>query len=464
MCSREPPLKNQLGVNNMKELMKNYRAQREEGVAMIMAILIMVVLLSLVATMTAFALMGADKGKDVQFLTGSQNAADSAISHALMVANSTEGQIAGKGIDSHLGVANAEYGKVSANEINPETGDGAYNWRWYAEKVVGGKENMIYDIYATGYSDTPTDDTARTYKVRVEAMVVESAKYNGDGIPFYDSTRVGMFAWGVLGLDKVTVGNGTKITMYDSSKNIGYPVTALEGGKVATNNIMDLGTSLSISEYIFTAAIGSIDSSRCVRNCSLVSLSHEAYGVSLSTATSIAAEACPLAASSYGDWVASKNGGMIKYSATPLCYRNVIFDVDTDVAANYTSARPANVYVKGNITVDPGVEVNKQTKTYQGPLALRIYSQTGTTAKISQGAESNPTLFTGLIAGESLNCSVGDSTNKAKATVIYGAISCKTVTLGQNTHVWWDNQIEQVSSVGSPDAKKIWSIAGYQEV
>lgn len=445
--------------------MKTYRAQREEGVAMIMAILIMVVLLSLVATMTAFALMGNDKGKDVQFLTGSQNAADSAISHAMMLANSNTGQVPGKGIDAHLGVGNAVYGKVSANEIDPDTGDGTYNWRWYAEKVVGGKDKMIYDIYVTGYSDTPNDDTARTYKVRVEAMVVESATYQGSGSPFYDPTKAGMFAWGVMGLSKVTVGNGTSIQMYDSSKNIGYPTTAVaKGGRVATNNIMDLGTDLKIHEYVFMEAPSPIDSTRCIKNCNGLAVSRESYGISLATATSTVSEACPLSASSYSDWVASENNGMINYSTTPLCYRNLIFDVDTDVAANYTSARPAEMLVKGDITVAPGVEVNKQTTTYQGPLALRIYSQTGTSAKIEQGTNSNPTKFTGLITGETLNCTVGDITNTVDATVLYGAISCKNVVLGNNSRIWWDNQIDQVSSIGSPNSKKIWSISGYQEV
>lgn len=465
MLSQEQPPTSLLDVNKMKELMKIYRAEREEGVAMIMAILIMVVLLSLVATMTAFALMGVDKGKDVQFLTGSQNAADSAISHAMMLANSANGQVAGKGLDAHLGIGNAVNGIVSANEIDPDTGDGTYSWRWYAEKVVGGKDKMIYDIYATGYSETPTDDTARTYKVRVEAMVVESATYKGNGSPFYDPTKAGMFAWGAMGLDKITVGNGTSLEMYDSSKNIGYPVTAVaKGGKIATNNIMELGTGLKIHEYVFMEAPEPIDSTRCTKNCSGVGVSRESYGISLSTATSNVSTSCPLAASSYGDWVASANGGTVPYSANPLCYRNVIFDVDTDVAANYTSGRPAEMMVKGNITVAPGVEVNKQNRTYQGPLALRIYSQTGTSANIQQGTESNPTKFTGLITGASLNCAIGDSTNKAGATVLYGAISCKTVTLGNNTRIWWDNQIDQVSSIGSPNAKKIWSISGYQEV
>lgn len=449
----------------MKEIMRNYRAQREDGVAMIMAILIMVILLSLVATMTAFALMGVDKGKDVQFLTGSQNAADSAISHAMTLANSTGGQVTNKGLDAHIGLANAVYGKVSANEIDPDTGDGSYNWRWYATKVVGAKNNMLYDIIATGYSDTPDDDTARTYRVQVEAMVVEEAFYVSSNSPYYRTTRAGLFAWGALGLDKVSVGNGTKVQLYDSSKNIGYPVTPIKsGGRIATNNIMDLGTGLTISEYVFMNSSEQIDSTRCTKNCSGVILTRETFGVSLGTATKSAASACPLAASSYSDWVASANGGTVKYSSTPMCYRNIIFDVDTTVAANYTSARPAEMFAKGNITVKAGVEVNKQTKSYQGPLALRVYSQVGSTGTIEQGTAASPTKFTGLIAGETLSCAVGGSTNVAEATILYGAISCKSVTLGTNVRIWWDNQIDQVTDIGSATAKKIWSISGYQEV
>ncbi|MBC9705835.1 MAG: hypothetical protein H9W81_12860 [Enterococcus sp.] len=444
--------------------MKHYRSQREEGVAMIMAILIMVVLLSLVATMTAFALMGVDKGKDVQFLTGSQNAADSAISHAMMVVNSTSGQVEGKGLDAHIGVANAVYGKVSANEIDPDSGDGAYNWRWYAEKIVGTKNNMSYDIVATGYSQTPDDDTARTYRVRVEAMVVESATYNGD-IPLYFPTRVGMFAWGVLGIEKVSVGTGSEIKMYDSSKNIGYPVTGTAvGGRFATNNIMELNPNVKAAEFVFLSGTGPIDNTRCTRNCGDYPLMFESFGISLNTATTMAASACPLAASAYSDWVASAHSGVVSYSATPMCYRNIIFDVDTNLAANWTSARPAEMYAKGNITVKAGVEVNKQTKGFQGPLALRVYSQTGATGTLEQGTASNPTKFTGLIAGETMACSVGTASNALEATVLYGAISCKTVTLGSNSKVWWDNQIEQVTELGSPTSKKLWSIKGYQEV
>lgn len=452
----------------LNNLMKAHREHREEGVAMIMAILIMFILLSLVASMTAFAMMGLDKGKDVQFLTGSQNAADSAISHAMTLANSTAGQVNGKGIDQHVGVSRAAYGKVSANEINPDTGDGTYNWRWYAEKVVGAKDKMAYDIYATGYSDTPTDDTARTYKIRIEAMVVESAAYGPSGVPFYDTTRVGMFQWGALSIEKLTIGQRTAVQMYDSSKNIGYPTTPVMGGRVASNNLMELGTNTTIAEYVFLQASESIDQTRCILNCSGVPLTRESYGISINTGTQAVASKCPLAASSYSDWVASQNGGVLSYSAGSLCFRNIIFDVDTTLAANYTSAKPAEMLAKGNVTVHPGVEVNRQTKTYQGPLSLRVYSQSGSKISLENGNSSNPTKFTGLLAGETANCLIGENvaatSGDGRGTALYGAVSCRNVTTGANSSIWWDNQIEQVTDIGSPTSKKIWSIVSYQEM
>jgi hypothetical protein len=453
-------------INLWKTVWKAQRKDREEGVAMVMAILITLVLVTLVASMTAFAMMGLDKGKDVQGLTAASSAADNAISHALTLANSKKGQ-SGDGIEKHIGIANAVYGSIDANEIDPINGDGQYSWRWYAEQVIDAKANLVYDIYASGYQNSPDDISARNFRVRIDSTVVEKAEYTTSGTPFYVPTMAGVFAWGAFGSDSVIMKSNSNIKVYDAAKNIGYPSTSLRDGEIATNSVLTLNDPVGINTAVFLNTGATIDPTRCTgTGCTTHNLEKIEYGMSLSGISDTIQANCPLNSTAYTDWKASANAGKINDTVYPMCYNNIIFDQDTDVSLAYSTGRPAFMYAKGNITVEPGVEVNTQPTTSQGPLALRIYSQAGTDFIMKRGTTANPTKMTALVAGPSLNCNIGQNltTPNPHGTALYGSMACKTSIIETGSEIWWDGQLAQVTHEGSPTSIKLWQINSYQEI
>lgn len=451
--------------NQMRNILTSQKQGKENGIAMIVVLLMVVVLMGLVVAVTSFAIIGLEKGKDVQALTAGSNAADSAISHALSLANSKKGQ-SGNGLEQHIGVGKAVYGSVEANVNDPVSGDGQYLWRWYTERIAGDKEGLSYDIYATGYLNTPDDDTARSFKVRVTSTVVESASYMADGTPVYAATEAGMFGWGAFGLDSTDVKQDAKVQIYDSAKNISYPTTAIKKGTVSTNGTMSFGTGVSLDRPFFFGAGGtSFDTARCTGAfCTAGPVTTQSYSLSLKSAADIVKKACPL--TSYPNWVASANSGTVAYSASPKCYNNITFDVDTNVPLTYSSGAPAVMMAKGNITVNPGVEVNRQLSSSQGPLALRIYSQAGTSFVMERGTQADPTKMTAVVAGPALLCSVGKNVTYTVAhdTTLLGSMACRKSTIERGSTVWWDSQIDQVTAEGSSTAKKLWSISTYQEI
>lgn len=448
-----------------KLVWKAQREDRESGVAMVMAILITLVLVTLVASMTAFAMLGLDKGKDIQGITAASNAADTAISHALTLANSKKGQ-EGQGLEKHVGVNNAVYGQIEANEIDPN-GDGQYQWRWYAEQVIDAKANLAYDIYASGYQGSPTDPTARNFRVRLDSTVVESAKYGNNGMIYYTPTLAGVFAWGAFGSDSVTMKTGSSIKTYDAAKTIGYPTINKADWKVATNGVMNLDNPLGLKSALFLSTGATIDPTRCTGSgCFGRDMENLDYGMDLSTISDTIQTKCPANGNAYPDWRASVNGPVINDTASPMCYNNIIFDTDTTVSAAYSTGRPAIMMAKGNITVEPGVEVNRQIRTSQGPLALRIYSHLGTDFIMQRGTSANPTKMTAVVAGPSLNCNIGQNltTPNPHGTALYGSMACKTAIVESGSEIWWDDQLEQVSHEGSPTSSKLWEIDLYEEL
>jgi len=442
------------------------REDRESGVAMVMAILITLVLVTLVASMTAFAMLGLDKGKDIQGITAASNAADSAISHALTLANSKKGQ-SGDGIEKHVGVTNAVVGDVAANEIDSINGDGQYQWRWYAERILNTKGDLAYDIYATGYQNSPSDTTARTFRVRLESTVVEQAIYGNDGFIYYEAPLSGMFTWGAFGTDSVVMKSGSGVKTYDAAKNIGYPTISSLDGEVATNGVMTLDDPLALKAPVFMKTGASLDPARCTgTGCTSRGYERLEYGMSLGTIAENVQKKCPANSNAYPDWKASDNSGMINDTSAPMCYNNIIFDQDTDVSPAYSTGRPAIMMAKGSITVKAGVEVNRQKWTSQGPLALRIYSHLGTDFIMERGTSANPTKMTGVVAGSSLNCNIGQNltTPNPHGTTLYGSMACKTVIVEAGSEIWWDDQLVQVSHEGSPTSSTLWEIDRYEEL
>lgn len=449
----------------MKFFTINFHQQKDEtGSAMVSALLVMMLMLFIVGTMTTFAITGITKGSDIKEINQSQLSADSAVSNAIYIANNPA---AGQSLEAHVGVDNSVYGVIDPTVANAGK-DGQYKWRWYAEKVPTTFAGLAYDIYATGYKSSLTDDSARTFRVRLHSVQTRGASYEPTG-PSYNPTPSSVFSWGALGTNGVTLNDTSRLYSYNSQM-VSTPTLSdnLNHGRAGSNRAITYGTGSVFNNlsYLANNKNNPVDSTRCSgTRCNNAYMTKYNYGLYLSSLNSYIDEKCPN--SSYPDWIASQKGGAYSPTDSTKCWGNVVFDINTSVPYQFSSGNPAYLYAKGNVTVKPGVQVNAATSTDSGPLKLRIYSRGGTTGVFEAGSSVNPTKFVGLFMGSAMKCEVGkDTTAKGTdaTTIIYGALACDTVNMNAGSTLWWDEQTSQITGDSDAQTKFIWSTVSYDEV
>lgn len=451
----------------MTSLMQKIHARKndESGAAMIVAVLILLIMVSLITFMTAFAMRSIEKGNSVQTLNASLNAADTAIANMMTLANSGQNANATE-LKRHIGLENAVYGSFQANAIDPKTGDGQYSWRWYAESRVDSSTGTSYDIYATGYKTSPEEADARTIKVNISSTTTEGVSYTTDGKVTYNATLGGSFAFAALGMQSVELGINGKVYTYNSAQNIGYPTLTTNRGQVATNGNVIMGTNSAANMgFLGRSAQDTAAGTLCTGTpCATMHADTYQYSMSLVQSRKEALAACP--STGYPDWIASQNAGKISFSGATKCYSNIVFDVDTTIPGGWTTGNPVTMYAKGNITVKPGVEVARQVQGTQGPYALHILASGSTNFTMERGTTANPTKFTGSVVGQGLYCDIGGSSalTTLHGTAFYGSMACNSIKIQRDSTVWWDTQLSKVLKEGSATAKRIWATTSYEEI
>lgn len=451
----------------MFKLIREARKE-ESGAAMITALLFVIVMLFLISSISVTAISGLQKAKESQESTNLSMVVDSAVSNAISVANnpapvnSTET----KDISDYEGFSKAVYG-VSNSSNSATTEDGKYKWLWYVEGIQDAVVGESYDVIAIAYKNEVTDVNAKRVRVRLQALPVIVANYGDSGKVYYSPIAMGAFSYGLLGTNGVTLNDGASVRSYNSAL-VSNPVEANDTriGTVSSNkNITINGTNVNAINraVLLDGSSTNIPYDRCstAANCA-GKIESYAYGINVVSISNMVIQKCPLNASSYPDWRASLNGGVLNPETQGSCFNNVIFDIDTDVANGYASGKPVEMYIAGNVTVNAGVEVN-QNELRRGPLSLRIFSAAGTFAKFNSGTSTDPTIFSGMIAGHNYTCSdTGAAPEAGKKLIFKGALACSTVSLGAGTEAWWDQQTVQVLGAGKDrNIKTVWSPTSY---
>lgn len=451
----------------MFEMIRKAR-QEESGAAMITALLFVIVMLFLIASISVTAISGLQKAKSSQEGTNLSMVVDSAVSNAISVANNPAptGSTTTKDIGDYEGFDNAVYG-VSSSSPDATSEEGKYKWLWYVEGIQDAVVGESYDIIAIAYKNDFTDVNSKRVRVRLQALPVITAQYDSTGKVRYSPIAMGAFSYGLLGINGVTLNDGATVKSYNSAL-ISDPVDANDTriGTVSSNkNIAINGTNPNaISRaMLLDGSSTNIPYDRCTTaaNCD-GKIESFAYGIDVVSISNMVVQKCPLGANQYPDWKSSLNAGVIDPNLQGSCFNNVIFDQDTEVANGYGSGKPVEMYIAGNVTVNAGVSVN-QNPLRKGPLTLRIYSAAGSFAKFNSGTIADPTRFSGMVAGHNFACTdTGAAASAGKALIFKGSLACDTVTLGAGTQAWWDQQTVQVIGAGKDrNIKTVWSPTTY---
>lgn len=447
-------------VRSVMKRLKLSRWRDESGIGMIVALMLLLIVIGLGTFMLYMSVKSLEKGTSVQNFSAAGNASDAGIANMMAVANSAA-NVDGSALARHIGVENAVRGTHQANESSAE-GDGLYSWMWYTEPRTDMVEGTAYNVYVSGYRKEPNEPEARTVRVLLTSTTVEGVFYDENRVANYDLPIGGLSTYGAFGNTDVRLDAGSSVKTYNSKTAVGRPVAGEGIAAVASNNTINVDGSATIASLAFHGRTGSEPlETMCIGpSCTTSPVSTIRHKLSMRDLTNKGLASCPQA--TYPDWIASQNGGLISTSAGPQCYNNIIFDQDTRLAGDVSTGNPAVLFAKGNISVEPGVQVASQIQRAQGPKALQIVGLSGGTTSIQAGTSTS---FTGTIVGQNMRCEVG-SGNSIPAnhnTALMGSVACNNVIIRSGSTLWWDKQSYNEVDKGSADSKKIWTPQVFEE-
>jgi hypothetical protein len=424
------------------------RRKNEEGSSMIFALIVLMLALAATLIIVAYTLTSLLTTRVLNINAVYGTAAQTAISDAVLAANSQNGQAL---LDAHQGSSNAVTGVVSNSTYS-------VNWSWYTSRVATTGEKIYYYVYATGYSTTGVDKgTSEKVRVILSSVNVSGASYTGGKI-VYQASDQSVHQWGLMGTNSATYNAGSIINSYDSFQTLTPTATTNQSATASNGNLkLASGTGLTTFNQFGSGSA----STRCSgTGCASVAFQNQTSGFDMTSLATNVNTQCPNAASTYPSWTASANSGLLTTNSSSQCFNTMTFDSNTTIPASSSSSTPTIAYVKGNITVNAGVQVNAGG----APTALQIYSQAGSSASFVNGTTGSPTKFYGLVAGPSLACndSAASGTSSTPTLLIYGSLACNSINLGAGTTVWQDLAAANVQPTGTE--RLIWNVSKFENL
>lgn len=424
------------------------KTREESGSSMVFALIVMILALTATMLIAGYTLTSLATTRTLNSLSSYDAAADAAINNALLIANSGNG--------SAILAAHQEAGNAVNGSLTPAQSSSPVKWSWYTKAVAVSGQQVDYYVYAVGYSKTPTDSDAKTVRALIAPKAVTGGSYDS-GVIVYQAQGQAVHQWGLMGLDGITTFSGLKVNSFNSYQNLN-PTASDTASAFASNGNITLAGSTGVNQFAQFGP-GTL-SSRCNGNgCSSVEVSKQKYNFSLAGITSQVQAACPLDSSSYPSWVASANSGVLNTSPSNECFNNVIFDTNTSLPASASAGNPMFIFAKGDITVNAGVTVNAG----RSPVALQIFSQSGSGAVFQNGTATSPTVFSGLVGGATIVCvdtSPHDG-NTSQTLIIYGSFACSALNFGSSTVLWQDEAANNIANSNQP---RLWSVVKYENI
>lgn len=477
------------------------KEKREDAVAMMIAILTIIVVAGIMATMTIGAVSNAQQVRETRNHTYHTQAVESAVQNAIITANGSLGGCSNPEIKTNSNCIG--YYTVKSPTVRWKKGkEGDINWQWRAEPITVNGE-IHYDIFAIALGKAPNgDDISRALEVRLERVAVEDFTMDNRGNVNYieDASRLfdmPLFGDSLVELQKgVTINSNTEtgsapaevgtngevrysvLSSVDDSEVFNVDTTVLANANVAggaedrcrvqENKGTGFGTPfLTRSEYM----------GQCLKH----RLKNEK--VQLHAAYNKVMESC-LDKPNKGDWKAStaKKNAAGKAALTSGCYTSITVDADTEVYSNDTLKNPtptdpAEIFITdgaGRYEQKAGKSIKPAGLAHQNnPSVFQLYS-VGSAFSIINTVASNSignydASFTGVAAGHNMTCSttsfktmngIGNISRNANFT-LNGSLVCNEIKMG--SHFTVEYPAETLSDYGKDkDNFAIWEMGSYK--
>lgn len=422
----------------MNNLMR--KSKDEQGSAMILMILVMMILMTLTSVMMISSIAASKNSIAITNNINFDTAIDSAISDINQkIAPSDPNETID--LEPYKGLANARTG---------QTTDGNYKWRWYLETVDRTFLKMSYQAVITGYKNDPNDliNSKTVYALYTSEGTLGGFRSNGQN--FYYPTRDGVYTNAVFGGRGVSFNNETRV------KGLNINGDQINEGSVGTNNTFLINSNaitVPSLEFYSTDTKGTAYD-RCLGSatvCDNTFMEGVSFGRSLETVYTIVDNAC------LTENPTSETLTNVTFDASQTyCYNNLTLNGSITItdsgSSRISTGNPVRIYVKGDLTVEPGTIFNFHTaENIPGrSLMYRFYVQGN--VNIASTASPSTTNFSGLVASAQ-DCVIGNPTGRINYE---GSIACDgQVTVSGVTHITWDKQIMQIVP-DRKEFKRLW--------
>ena len=419
-------------------------AARETGAAMILAIILLLMMVSVSVFVAAAALTQSNTAKDQSLYKTFALASQNGIDWGMTLINS---DVPFRSITPTIdAIPEDDPYYSSESTIN---GIGRVKFKVWAEKVAGANNTLSYYLYSAGYSVTYGSSKSVVTRAVVESISATKASYDTDlsTMNFILEPEAAL-SQGLFSNTSTVVLNSSKIYQQNSLLNGSYPTGTVKS-TVSTNGYVQIpNVSTGIQRIIGGVPSGSTGC-KTDTTCALAGAPSVTYTNTntVLSATTVKDTACP--ASSYPNWVASENNGLLQTTngSNVLCVGNMTFDTSTIVSGAFTAERPLTIYANGNIMVNNDVTV--QINYGNTPQKLKIVTIGGNFTMNNGKANF-------LLMAESGACAVKNS------SVFFGALACNTIQTQNSAKVYIDTASQALDNETS--GQKMWFNVYQEEV
>lgn len=425
-------------INSRKDLLA--QREKEGGVAIVFAILLLMILLLVVVIVATTSIAAATSAKDLGSREVFRNAAEAALSNALLTANNSTSTQA---LEDRRTINNAFYGTMTTDTSNRGN---EIRWMWYTQQVVFPGQKVGYYVYATGYSSVTGINAGVELRAQLAPIKVSSGSVVG-GVANYALAPDSPFQWGLTGINSVSTQAGAKIYSADSFFGVNASGTQTRGTLISTNNTVNLADNTGLIQKSFTNPANICSGAGCPTS----GTTYREFNIDPSPSGSLVTTNCP--AGPYPVWRASQNGGVLNLPNNS-CVNQLIFDVNTVVPANFTVTNPLRIYSIAGVLAFRGVTVNNT----RSPAALQVYSQLGS---LSVGDPANTFLAGNTYVGiyyvtsrRNVNTLEGGSCSVFPNSTVFGAMNCLNVTLQSNSTFYLD--LASLNLNVDPTSRNVW--------
>lgn len=490
----------------MRKLFLRKNVKNEDGVAMILAVIVVLVIGAILTNVVMLNVKSSQKSSANRDWIVNGQAIESAIQNALSFMNSN---IACSDFyDSSDPNCISYYTHTEAPYNWMKGSEGNINWQWRAKEVSEGNE-IGYDIYALAYaSGTDPKTDSRAAVVHLTSDYVNGYEIDTKGSIKYIQPSETLFGWTTLS------GNDTVIDADVRFLDNDYYTER----KVATNkNIKFLSTTApeGLAKIDLLDSVQNTSDARCtvagVKNTGICSGSakktqkHD-LAYSLGSVYKKTIKACGL--EELESWKASEAEQVNGYAILKAgCYSSIKVDQSTLVTAEdgTTPETPAEVFINNPLGMytqtmktsiqagnDSGIASNDASKfalytigsttapsvfaegEYRGGGRLSVVFENEKDTSSGYLYLSDTTTFKGMIGATAGSCSTSDGNGAKRGffggyskTTTYpqylsftGSMACKNIYLGPNSKLKWDPAIADVASDLS-ETKLIWNNSRY---